>query len=107
MPHAHAVRPDLKLMSLPEVAATLHVSIDTIRDLVRDGRLRTVRLGRQQRITTAALLEFVGIVAATAEQGSQSHPASTVFLPEHKNERINVTVVERQRKPETKKGHRR
>ena len=47
------------LYTLEEVAEHLKVSLQTVRRLVRANRLKTIRVGRQQRVTADALREFL------------------------------------------------
>jgi excisionase family DNA binding protein len=47
------------LYTLEEVAEHLKVSLQTVRRLVRANRLKTIRVGRQHRVTADALREFL------------------------------------------------
>jgi excisionase family DNA binding protein len=48
------------LYSPEDVAKVLGLHVRTVRGYVRDGRLPAVRIGKQYRITEAALQEFTG-----------------------------------------------
>ncbi len=43
------VKPQLPLLSTRQVSALLQLSVDTVRDLVRAGKLPGVKIGRQLR----------------------------------------------------------
>lgn len=51
------------LCSVPEAAERLGVSKSYVWELVRAGRLHTVRLGKRVLVPTAALAEFVNNLA--------------------------------------------
>mgnify|MGYP002683021631 FL=1 len=48
-----------RLLRLDEVADRLAVSLPTIRRLVKEGQLRTVRVGRQLRVRPGDLDQFI------------------------------------------------
>jgi excisionase family DNA binding protein len=48
------------LLSVEEVADTLKLHVRTVRNYVRDGRLKAVRIGKQYRITLEDLEAFMG-----------------------------------------------
>ncbi|WP_052668660.1 helix-turn-helix domain-containing protein [Nitriliruptor alkaliphilus] len=64
----------LKLDELPdvlrtvEVASVLRADEDTVRELLRSGELRGVRVGRNWRIPRAALLAFLGLDGEGADR---------------------------------------
>lgn len=49
----------MRLLTIPEVAALLRVTIDRAYQLAREGLLPTVRLGRQIRVSEDALLHWL------------------------------------------------
>ncbi len=49
-----------ELLSVFDVAQRLNVHVRTVRNYVRDGRLKAVRVGKQYRISRADLQEFTG-----------------------------------------------
>jgi excisionase family DNA binding protein len=53
------------VMSLPDCAQTLGVSVGLLRKLARSGQLRTVRIGRCVRIPCSELLRLSGEVNGT------------------------------------------
>ncbi|MFI6047254.1 helix-turn-helix domain-containing protein [Nocardia sp. NPDC051321] len=65
-----------RLYSVEQVAERLGLHVRTIRNYVRDGRLKAVRIGKQYRIAEADLEAFTGLpVPATAREtaGRQRH----------------------------------
>ncbi|WP_033261150.1 helix-turn-helix domain-containing protein [Amycolatopsis vancoresmycina] len=52
------------VFSVEQVAAKLGLHVRTVRNYVRDGRLKAVRIGKQYRITAADLEEFTGLPLA-------------------------------------------
>jgi excisionase family DNA binding protein len=56
-----------ELYSVEQVANQLGLHVRTIRNYVRDGRLKAVRIGKQYRITREDLEEFTGTPAAVIE----------------------------------------
>jgi excisionase family DNA binding protein len=51
------------LLTVPEVAAALQVGRCTVYDLLRTGRLESVRIGRLRRVRPEALREFTARIA--------------------------------------------
>ncbi len=49
-----------RMYSVEEVAARLGLHVRTVRNYVRDGRLKAVRIGKQYRIAAADLEELTG-----------------------------------------------
>jgi len=49
-----------ELLSVFDIAKRLNVHVRTVRNYVRDGRLRAVRVGKQYRISRADLEAFTG-----------------------------------------------
>lgn len=47
------------VLSVPEVARVLNLGRDTTYGLVRSGRYRSVRVGRQYRVPKAAVMEYL------------------------------------------------
>lgn len=62
MPYAEKMAQEL--YSVEQVANQLGLHVRTIRNYVRDGRLKAVRIGKQYRITREDLEEFTGTPAA-------------------------------------------
>lgn len=60
------------LMTLDEARASLHVGRDTIKRLVREGRIPVVTLGRQRLITRRALEEFAATLETRLSAASDS-----------------------------------
>ncbi|MET8997346.1 helix-turn-helix domain-containing protein [Amycolatopsis sp. NPDC004169] len=52
------------LYSVEQVAAKLGLHVRTVRNYVRDGRLKAVRIGKQYRIAAADLAAFTGLPVA-------------------------------------------
>lgn len=63
------------LYSINEVAAMLGLHVKTVRNHVRDGKLKSTRVGKQYRITRADLDEFTG--GALAKGGELQGPVET------------------------------
>jgi excisionase family DNA binding protein len=61
-----------ELYSVEQVANRLGLHVRTIRNYVRDGRLKAVRIGKQYRIAREDLEEFTGTSAAALEVDEQS-----------------------------------
>ena len=47
-------------LTVPEAAATLRIGRNTAYELVRCGKLRSIKVGHQLRIPKAALQEYLG-----------------------------------------------
>ena len=47
------------VLSVPKVARVLNLGRDTTYGLVRSGRIRSVRVGRQYRVPKAAVMEYL------------------------------------------------
>ncbi|MFB9687585.1 helix-turn-helix domain-containing protein [Amycolatopsis plumensis] len=52
------------VFSVEQVAARLGLHVRTVRNYVRDGRLKAVRIGKQYRITAEDLAAFTGLPVA-------------------------------------------
>ena len=52
------------VFSVEQVAAQLGLHVRTVRNYVRDGRLKAVRIGKQYRITAEDLAAFTGLPVA-------------------------------------------
>lgn len=63
-----------ELYSVEQVAERLGLHVRTVRNYVRDGRLKAVRIGKQYRITRADLESFTGgaVPASPRESASLS-----------------------------------
>ncbi|MFJ1765128.1 helix-turn-helix domain-containing protein [Amycolatopsis sp. NPDC088138] len=55
-----------EVYSVEQVATQLGLHVRTVRNYVRDGRLKAVRIGKQYRITAADLAAFTGLPATAA-----------------------------------------
>jgi excisionase family DNA binding protein len=60
------------LYSVEEVAAQLGLHVRTVRNYVRDGRLKAVRIGKQYRIARENLETLTGHRAPASETGRES-----------------------------------
>lgn len=58
--------PQSRVLDVPAAAKTLNVSEFSVRELIREGKLRTVRVGRLIRIPIAAIDEFLSGSAQVA-----------------------------------------
>jgi len=61
-----------ELYSVEQVAQRLGLHVRTIRNYVRDGRLKAVRIGKQYRIAREDLEAFTGTAAAALEVDQQT-----------------------------------
>lgn len=55
----HTPIPQGRLLLIPEVAEYLRISKPRVYELMADGSLASVRIGRSRRVTPAALAAFV------------------------------------------------
>jgi excisionase family DNA binding protein len=60
-----------RMYSVEEVAARLGLHVRTVRNYVRDGRLKAVRIGKQYRIAAADLEELTGRPAEAARRPAE------------------------------------
>jgi excisionase family DNA binding protein len=68
------IEPARELYSVEQVAAQLGLHVRTVRNYLRDGRLKGVRIGKQYRIARADLETLTGHRAATpATKNDASH----------------------------------
>ncbi len=58
-----SIAPPKQLFTVDEAAQRLNLHVKTVRRFIRDGRLPAKRIGKEYRITRAALDEFGGTVA--------------------------------------------
>jgi excisionase family DNA binding protein len=58
----NTVTPARQLFTVEEVAERLDLHVKTVRRFIREGRLPAKRIGKEYRITRAALEEFAGTV---------------------------------------------
>ena len=61
-------------ISVEQVAELLGLHVRTVRNYVRDGRLKAVRIGKQYRISRANLEELTG--SGVAQNGAGIHPST-------------------------------
>lgn len=59
---------DLFLYEVPEVMAMLRLSRSVIYELIRSGRLRSVKQGRSRRIPARAIREYIALLEQEAGQ---------------------------------------
>jgi excisionase family DNA binding protein len=69
-----------ELYSVEQVASRLGLHVRTIRNYVRDGRLKAVRIGKQYRIAREDLEAFTGtsVAALDADEQSRHVEASSI-----------------------------
>lgn len=58
--------PDQFLLDVPDVAKRTRLGSGTVRQLIRDGRLRHVRVGRRVLVPVDAVWEFIAASEGTA-----------------------------------------
>ncbi|MGW5746965.1 helix-turn-helix domain-containing protein [Amycolatopsis sp. NPDC003861] len=66
--------------SVEQVAAKLGLHVRTVRNYVRDGRLKAVRIGKQYRITAEDLAAFTGLPVAERAAGPVAELSGVVEL---------------------------
>jgi excisionase family DNA binding protein len=66
-----------QLFTVDEVAGRLNLHVKTVRRFIREGRLPAKRIGKEYRITRAALDEFAG---TTADPGDAPIPRTRQVL---------------------------
>lgn len=47
------------MLTLTEVAGRLNVSIETVRRLIKNGKLKAIKVGNQLRVSEEALAEYI------------------------------------------------
>jgi excisionase family DNA binding protein len=57
-----------QLFTADEVAERLNLHVRTVRKFIRDGKLPAKRIGKEYRITRAALDDFAGVPGSAAER---------------------------------------
>jgi excisionase family DNA binding protein len=84
------------VFSVEQVAAQLGLHVRTVRNYVRDGRLKAVRIGKQYRITAADLAAFTGLPVAdraAAPLAELSGVAEIAGVDRAAADRISTMVV--------------
>jgi len=66
-----------KLLRLTDVADQLNVSLPTVRRLVKDGRLKTVRVGRVIRVRPQDLEDYIEAATQEPEKEDAGHATNT------------------------------
>ena len=59
---------DAQLYSVSDAMRMLRLSRTVIYELIRSGRLRSVKEGRSRRITTAAIRDYIALLETEAEE---------------------------------------
>lgn len=54
-------------LTIQQVATALSIHRSTVYDLIRDGKLKTIRIGKRQRVRRVDLMEYLEREAARAE----------------------------------------
>lgn len=67
-----------ELLSVEQVADKLGLHVRTVRNYVRDGRLKAVRIGKQYRIAAEDLAEFTGLRVPEASAPARHVEVSSV-----------------------------
>ncbi|MCB9735271.1 MAG: helix-turn-helix domain-containing protein [Deltaproteobacteria bacterium] len=68
------------MYSVEQVAERLRLHVRTVRAYIREGRLEAFKVGKQYRITAAALAELLGPAAAAPATSSEATVTSVVEL---------------------------
>jgi excisionase family DNA binding protein len=69
-----------EVFSVEQVAAKLGLHVRTVRNYVRDGRLKAVRIGKQYRIAAEDLVAFTGLPVAEATPARRADLSSVVEI---------------------------
>ena len=59
---------DLQLYEVRDVMRMLHLSRTVVYELIRTGRLRSVKQGRARRIPATAIRDYIALLESEAEQ---------------------------------------
>ena len=59
---------DLQLYEVPDVMRMLRLSRTVVYELIRSGRLRSVKQGRARRIPVTAIRDYIALLESEAEQ---------------------------------------
>jgi excisionase family DNA binding protein len=59
---------DLQLYEVPDVMRMLRLSRTVVYELIRSGRLRSVKQGRARRIPAIAIRDYIALLESEAEQ---------------------------------------
>jgi excisionase family DNA binding protein len=62
---------DPQLYCIPDAVRMLRLSRTVIYELIRSGRLRSVKEGRARRITADAIREYITLLEKEAEEATQ------------------------------------
>ena len=62
-----ALATDAQLYSVPDAMRMLRLSRTVIYELIRSGRLRSVKQGRARRITATAIRDYIALLETEAE----------------------------------------
>jgi excisionase family DNA binding protein len=68
-----------ELLTLPEVAKILKVSLSTVRAWIREGRLRSVKVGHFRRVGPEDLTQFIHGGRQLAERYPPLSPDAPIF----------------------------
>jgi excisionase family DNA binding protein len=64
------IPPEKILYTTEETAASLGIGVTKTKELLRDGELRSIKIGRHRRIPVSAIKEFVVLLEMTANEGA-------------------------------------
>lgn len=59
---------DLQLYEVPDVMRMLRLGRTVVYELIRSGRLRSVKQGRARRISATAICDYIALLESEAEQ---------------------------------------
>jgi excisionase family DNA binding protein len=59
---------DLQLYEVPDVMRMLRLSRTVVYELIRSGRLRSVKQGRARHISATAIRDYIALLESEAEQ---------------------------------------
>jgi excisionase family DNA binding protein len=96
MPNTAHMRPDLLLRSrwfyeVRDVMRMLRLSRTVIYELIRSGRLRSVKQGRARRIPATAIRDYIALLESEAER--RSHGDGGLYWDENRQRwRAEITI---------------
>src|SRR5579871_1100229 len=70
-----------QLLTIPEAARVLSIGRSTLYELIADGRVSVVHIGRSARVPLVALVEFVRGLSSNVSAPAYAQSASLTALP--------------------------
>lgn len=70
-----------QLLTIPEAASVLSIGRSTLYELIADGRIGVVHIGRSARVPLSALVAFVGELSSNVSAPAYAQSASLTAPP--------------------------